>query len=182
MAGDPATRNRPLRTPFVAHWRVQVTLEAAALRHLDAVPTIIELAHGMGVARAHDRRLFVVLSELITNAIDHGVLALDSTLKHGPSGFERYLDLRGRRLAALDRGRVEIGLEFAARGARSELRIAVADSGAGFDFEAVLAALDAAVVAHGHGIPLVKGLCRSLEYAAPGNRVIAVYDLAAYRT
>jgi len=46
-------------------------------------------------------QLQLVLSEVITNAIEHGVLCLDSTLKDAPDGFDLYALERQKRLASL---------------------------------------------------------------------------------
>ena len=59
-------------------------------------------------AFAGNPKLFLVLAELVSNAIDHGVLGLDSSIKREPDGFQRYLQQRQERLVALTEASVEV--------------------------------------------------------------------------
>ena len=68
-----------------------------------------------------------VLGELFTNALDHGVLGLSSTLKHGEGGFERYLCARMDALSSLTEGSVAVTLESEQRTDGGEIRINVRD-------------------------------------------------------
>ena len=55
---------------------------------------------------AEGQSLFTVMTELYVNALDHGVLGLDSNLKSDQDGFETYFLTRESRLARLDSGYV----------------------------------------------------------------------------
>jgi anti-sigma regulatory factor (Ser/Thr protein kinase) len=118
-----------------------------------------------GVSRTHSA-LFTVLSELYTNALDHGVLELDSKLKQGPGGFERYFAERTRRLAALTDGQVDLTLT--AQGECLSLR--VTDSGRGFA-SAQQAPAAGPRAPFGRGIPLVRALCDEVVYDRRGSTV-----------
>jgi len=170
--------------PLASHPGVcsfNLTLGAEELQYLDPVSLALDFVQRLNVTRSHHAKLFLLLSELITNAIDHGLLKLDSAIKQEPDGLDRYLMLRGERLAGLTTGQIDLTLELIAREAKPALRVALADSGAGFDYRRQLAAPGAPDHAHPHGrgIALVKALCASLEYRATGNQVVAVYELSA---
>jgi two-component sensor histidine kinase len=117
--------------------------------------------------------IFLILTELFVNALDHGVLGLSSALKSGGDGMERYLLERATRLANLREGRIDIELAGFGLGARTMLRLRVADSGAGFDF-AHFAAGESDLPS-GRGIALVKALSASLHFYGNGNAVEVCY-------
>ena len=50
--------------------------------------------------------LFTVLAELFNNALDHGILELDSGLKRDVEGFSEYYKQRIERLEKLENGQV----------------------------------------------------------------------------
>ena len=53
----------------------------------------------------------LLISELVTNAIDHGVLKLNSRLKESDAGFRFYYDERARRLNAITSGWISVNTE-----------------------------------------------------------------------
>ena len=121
----------------------------------------------------------LVLHELFNNAVDHGVLGLDSKIKRGPEGFERYYDLRDEKLRNLTSGRVRCEIELR-RGDAPAIVLRVEDSGAGFDIKRRCSRgaddKDSPLL-HGRGITLAEELCRELNYLGNGNRVEAVLDV-----
>lgn len=120
----------------------------------------------------HDAKLMVVLSELLANATEHGVLGLSSSLKEPADDLEVYEQERRRRLAALQEGFVDIRLRRLVN--EPALELEVSDSGDGFDVSAHDDP-DAPMVAHsalnGRGLSLLYHLCESVCYADGGRRV-----------
>lgn len=163
-----------------AAWRVAVRLDGAELARLDLVPMLMSWLDQLGLETSSRGPAFTVLSELVNNAIDHGLLELDSALKHRADGFERYVEARTERLARLTTGWVEISIERRGEGEESVLDITVADSGKGFDHEAFLnAAEETDTLPSGRGIRLVRRIARQLRYEGAGNRVSARLAWAA---
>jgi anti-sigma regulatory factor (Ser/Thr protein kinase) len=115
--------------------------------------------------------LFTVLSELYNNALDHGLLKLDSSLKE--SDFSTYLHERESRLEALGEGLVTLSVKCAYRGGCANLEILVGDSGAGFDPALLPPSREDAP--YGRGLRLVRGLCDSLEFNSTGNRAMVTH-------
>lgn len=155
-------------------WRFRVELTPDELRITDVVARLTGTMERMGVPEAHRTNLFVVLSELFNNALDHGLLRLDSKLKGNARGMDRFLELRTRRLRALNAGSILIDFDLDC-GVSDRVRIEVSDSGDGFDWRALAANDENA--AFGRGILLVRRLCSSLEYSDRGNQAVAVYGL-----
>ena len=171
-AADAATSGamRVLR-----NWRFDIELSPNELRQTDVVPLVLNTLERMNLPPLHRSNLFVVLSELVNNALDHGVLLLDSRLK--VDDMERYLRLREKLLSALTEGWIRIGLRMIERDDEACLRIHIRDSGDGFDWRRQCAPSQHAQL-HGRGLALVRRLCASVDYRDPGNEVIAIYEFA----
>jgi hypothetical protein len=161
-------------------WEWSLALHGPSLRAVDPVPLAVGQLHDLLPERAHQQALHTVLSELYNNALDHGVLTLDSGLKQSAAGFTQYYSERDARLAALTDGFVRLALRHTPGAAGSRLSICIEDSGAGFDHARLLAALGQASPADGtrlsgRGIALAHQLCESLRFHGHGNCVEAIY-------
>ena len=123
----------------------------------------------------------LVLVELFNNAVDHGVLGLDSEVKQGRDGFEAYYKLRDTALRRLRDGRVKCEVEVRDTG-NPEIVLRVEDSGPGFDVKNRRkwgAHTQSGPVPHGMGISLAQQLSRGLSYSDNGNRVEAIFDVSS---
>jgi two-component sensor histidine kinase len=116
--------------------------------------------------------LYSVLTELYSNALEHGVLGLDSELKRDARGFAQYYRQRNERLAALDSGFVRLQLRVTPEGnGGGRLTIRVEDSGNGFDVPQVLARPTPSQGLSGRGVSLVRQLSERAEWAEDGRSV-----------
>ncbi len=151
-------------------WTPEMLRRGDYLRTVDAV-----LATIPGVA-AHRGALCTVVGELMANAVDHGLLRLEPSLKCTAEGFDRFYELRENRLAALASGWVCLDLEvgFGANG--GSVSVAVEDSGPGFDVTAGRQGLEDRRAFGGRGIALVRSLCVRLDYSPSGRRAAAVFE------
>lgn len=154
-------------------WRLAFDLHADALRVTDPVPMLLSQLQQVPGLDQHRCVLYTVLSELYSNALEHGVLGLSSRLKDEPEGFEHYLEARERELATLDKGWVSIKTVCARWPAGGRLTIEIEDSGDGFDWRSQ--PVEVSEAAHGRGLHLVRGLCESLTFEGRGNKACAVY-------
>ncbi len=159
-------------------WKMDITLTAAQLKHLDVVPMLMNITSTIEAGKA-DAAIFMVLSELFNNALDHGVLKLDSTLKQHEEGMGQYYDERNARLAGLTEGQIEIGLERIQSNYGDWLKIRFRDSGNGFDYASFNDKGAPEHQRHGRGLSLLTALCDILEYGGNGSEVVAYLDLDA---
>ncbi|HUW49978.1 MAG TPA: SpoIIE family protein phosphatase [Sulfuricella sp.] len=158
--------------------KLMIKLSPAELRSFDVLPWLINWLEQLNHSQKHCQEMFLILSELYNNALDHGVLALDSRLKFQEDGFGRYLDLREERLNSLQHGSVEVDLERVTENHLPYLKLIVRDSGKGFAIDSVLNAdITSSAKPAGRGIALVKSLCTEVEYQGCGNQVMALYQL-----
>lgn len=176
-------RTAQTSTPVDKHmseWRMELSWGAQELRSIDVVPAVIGFINQIKPLQPHQGQLFLIISELFNNALDHGVLGLDSQAKDQDGGFERYLEDRESRLSHLQDGRIDMGFYLHRVSGQAVLDIRVRDSGAGFDFDAYLASLDAdqsLLQTHGRGIRLVRNLCSQLVYGENGSNVQVRYAI-----
>ena len=160
-------------------WHFNLRLSGEQLKSVDVVPLLHDLVSRLQGSFAGNPKLFLVLAELVSNAIDHGVLKLDSRVKLQPDGFQRYLQLRQEVLAGLTGANVEVRIAAAAAGTAPKLKIEVKDTGAGFDYGRVLELAPDPASPFGRGIPLVRRLCEQVEYRGAGNEVEVLFGLAS---
>jgi CheY-like chemotaxis protein/anti-sigma regulatory factor (Ser/Thr protein kinase) len=174
----PETAAGRAQTMNSGHWNFTFAISAPELRHVDIIPLLLHNLEAMELGKEHSSHLFLVISELFNNALDHGLLRLDSKLKAQPDGFDQYIALRQERLQTLVEGEIEIQLEHFTLDGKRMLRIAVKDSGPGFDYPSVLSrTLDDNTTLSGRGIPLVKSLCVDMRYDGNGNEAVVHYAL-----
>lgn len=176
--------NNPTRARHghLSEWRLDLSFGAEELRYVDVVPAVLGLATQVQALKPHQGALFLIFSELFNNALDHGLLGLDSATKSWIGGFELYMRQRGERLARLRHGRIDISALLHQDDGRAVLDIGINDTGPGFDFESWIArpaSLEPSIdQAHGRGISLVRNLCEQVVYSGQGNKVWARYPVS----
>lgn len=188
----PAVNKFPVSLPIIAtqllehqwDWQYQLTLKGEQLAKLNPIPILISQLQELDNKLENNlQALYTILTELYINALDHGILKLDSGLKSNPQGFEVYFDEREKKLNSLVKNS-DCAISFLFRGYhennRLNIRITIEDSGVGFDIAKVLikSKHPKDVALSGRGIFLVNELCQSVIYSEPGNKVDVIYNTA----
>lgn len=158
-------------------WRFSLRLGPAELRRLDIVPLLLGLVKQFEEDHAFLGELFVVLSELFNNSLDHGLLRLDSGLKRGPDGFDAFLAQRSQRLADLREGEIVMTVERTGGVNGTSLRVTCLDSGEGFDTNGIANRAASQEAPFGRGLELVARLCSDIEFNRAGNQVTGLLPL-----
>ncbi len=158
---------------IAASWNFQLSLSAVQLRLMDIEPLLTQLCSSLGLEDKQQGLFSLIIRELLTNAVDHGLLGLDSSLKNGLNGFENYQHERSLRLATLDHGQINIEISQTGSVQGNQLFIGVIDSGAGFAWQEFLQQSnnDPSSLYHGRGLLLIQQLCSNLEFRGRGNDV-----------
>ncbi|MBC7950970.1 MAG: SpoIIE family protein phosphatase [Rhodospirillaceae bacterium] len=130
----------------------------------------------VALARACPRsaHLVVGLSEIFTNAIEHGNLGITFDEKAQLLAEKRWRQEVEARLDAPQNRNKQVTVTF--QRLPGEVRITVHDEGAGFDWRSYVQ-MDAAraFAVHGRGIAMARQLSfDALEYRDPGNEVVCV--------
>ncbi len=158
-------------------WEYVFNLKNHRLRETNPVPLIINQIMEMEGIESERQTLFTVLTELYVNALDHGVLKLNSTLKSDPSGFALYFKERENRLTNLIDGHITFHIAVEQNDNVRSIMIRLEDSGEGFDHEKQLVPdLENHTGLSGRGISLIRDLCESLNYMGNGNISEAIYS------
>ncbi len=152
---------------------LSLLMNASNLRTLDPVPLLINQISQLAGRPVPRQGLFVILTELYVNALDHGLLGLDSALKNSAEGFEQYFEEREKRLSSLRSGHIRIHTRIRLHEKGGQLELELEDSGPGFDMGDEDGGKNAL---SGRGIMLVRQLCRNVTYHPPGNRVTVTYE------
>lgn len=164
---------RPLARPLVNHhqfaqdWQLGYVFRATSIRQHNPLPFLLEVLMEIVGLRPHAGRLFTILSELYSNALEHGLLGLDSAWKRDSAGFTQYYAERNQRLSALEQGWIRIALDHTPTSAGGILKIELEDSGPGFTHQP-----EAEVEGYaGRGLALVSALADEVTFNRQGNKV-----------
>lgn len=157
----------------LAEWSLSFVVKPSSFAMFDPLPLLLSVLLEVPGLRNHSGTLYTIISELYSNALEHGVLGLDSSIKDDPEGFEYYYQLRRERAQAIREGYVEIKLAHKTHTEGGSLEIIVSDSGNGFVLAERIKHNDTDYC--GRGLKLVAALCDTLEVRGAGNVVAATY-------
>ncbi len=160
-------------------WEFKLCLEDADLDSPDIVSQIISVVANIQGVKAHQDKIFTIVSELYSNALEHGILGLESSMKATPDGFDQFYRLRAERLQNLQDQRIELSFRYLPE-TKNSLEIIVSDTGRGFDQEKVMKSLEQNEEAFGRGLMLLKSMCDQLEYSQEGRCAKVVYSLTEH--
>jgi CheY-like chemotaxis protein/anti-sigma regulatory factor (Ser/Thr protein kinase) len=163
-----------MRNGYLEDWELTLTLVASSLKTFNPLSLLIHVISEVPGLRQNSSVLYTVLSELFNNALEHGVLGLESSIKSSPAGFAEYYRLRKEGLEALTDASVRFEFRHETRENGGMLTVTVVDSGKGFvpkETPAPATPEKAAAQYYGRGLTLVASICESLQILPPGNRV-----------
>ncbi|WEX14145.1 SpoIIE family protein phosphatase [Pseudomonas sp. G11] len=160
-------------------WSVSFEFRAETLKRYNPLPYLLQLLLEIHGLRERSGALYTVMAELYSNALEHGVLGLDSRLKRDAQGFAQYYRQRNERLAHLNSGYVRVHVQVSPTAAGGKMTLRVEDSGPGFDVEQVLARpLDFDRLS-GRGLSLVRQLSSAIGWSDGGRSVCVEFSWEA---
>ena len=157
-------------------WALSYELRSDTLQIFNPLPLLTHIIREVPGLSSLSGDLHTVLAELYYNALDHGVLGLDSSMKKTPDGFSEYYRLKSKRLASLEGATIKISLDHIPKEMGGILTIRVEDSGNGFNYQGLNKSMDGNDGYSGRGIPLLYKLCRAVKYEGKGNVVEVEYE------
>ncbi|CRM36957.1 Transcriptional regulatory protein AfsQ1 [Pseudomonas sp. 24 E 13] len=177
LAGQPLRVAEPMYSDSgqscPLNWSVSFEFRAQTLRRYNPLPYLLQLLLEVHGLREQSGALYTVMAELYANALEHGVLGLDSQLKRDAEGFAQYYRLRNERLAQLNSGHIRVHVQVSPTAQGGKMTLRVEDSGPGFDVDEVLARpLDADRLS-GRGLNLVRQLSGDVRWS-DGGRCVCV--------
>ena len=150
-------------------WSATFEFRSSTLKRFYPLPYLLQVLQEVHGLRLQSSALYIVLSELYSNALEHGVLGLDSSLKRDAEGFARYYQQRGQRLDELVSGFIRVHLQVVPEGTGGRLTLRVEDSGQGFDPQQVLSRPPAVDELSGRGLSLVQRLSNQCRWSSDGR-------------
>jgi CheY-like chemotaxis protein/anti-sigma regulatory factor (Ser/Thr protein kinase) len=177
-----------------AQWHCVYEVREDTLAHFSPLPLLLHICMEVPGLRRKSADIFTLLSELYTNALEHGVLNLSSDVKTSPEGFSYYYAERERRLENVTDHFIRFTLTHSTTADGGQLIIACEDSGRGFDHHGNVTLGEVGDAAErqaesvdvetqspegkysGRGLLLMQKLGHSLSYSECGSRAEIVYD------
>ncbi len=156
---------------------IRLGFDHTALREPDPLAPLRILIEASPALVGCAAELYTIACELFANAVDHGVLRLDSKIKAQPGGFEEYYRRRETALRELASGSITVVFEVLPTPGRRVATIRISDDGPGIS-EDVLRAVRDPKARSGRGLPLVTELGAELRILDNGHTVEAVFPLS----
>ena len=160
-------------------WSVSFEFRAETLKRYNPLPYLLQLLLEIHGLRERSGALYSVMAELYSNALEHGVLGLDSRLKRDVHGFADYYRQRNERLAQLSSGYVRVHVQVVPTATGGQMSLRIEDSGAGFDVEQVLARPLEVDRLSGRGLNLVRQLSGDVHWSDGGRSVCVEFSWQA---
>lgn len=158
-------------------WQCSYEVSEKTLGQFNPLPLLLHICMEVPGLRRRSGEVYTLLSELYTNALEHGILKLPSDWKDSPEGFGRYYAEREKRLEQVKGHSIRFTLKHSPTQRGGRLVIDCHDSGDGFDYQNRLVHDQEQPHRYsGRGLMLLQQLSTSLVFLGQGNRVEVVYD------
>jgi two-component system, HptB-dependent secretion and biofilm response regulator len=169
----PLATNRHASNPQPSDFTWHLRLAGNSLSHCEPSQVANNFLQSMGVNQQSCQRVFLVMTEMVSNALEHGVLKLDSAVKSLDDGFFLYYEQRKNRLSKVtEQDWIDVMVSHKYIENSSELSLQVSDSGEGYMRDDVIDKENP--LFSGRGLNLIRSLTRDLEIRPPGNFIRAV--------
>lgn len=159
-----------------AEWHCVYEVQDRTLGQFSPLPLLLHICMEVPGLRRKSGEIYTLLSELYTNALEHGVLGLCSDWKVTPDGFGHYYAERERRLTNVTGHFIRFTLTHTITERGGQLAIVCEDSGRGFDYRNNCFETGDNRRYSGRGLMLLQKIGRSLNYQENGTRAEIVYD------
>ncbi|PKG93296.1 SpoIIE family protein phosphatase [Paraglaciecola sp. MB-3u-78] len=140
-------------------------LNGSLLAQVDILSVIDSVLSHCQVDASLRKKAFTVFAELVNNALDHGVLSLESSLKNDYSGFAEYLEKRELALGDLSQqDKLSIDLKYSNKS--GEMQFDIKDSGKGY--QPLIVSKENPALS-GRGLGLIEKLTKEFTVNTSGN-------------
>lgn len=157
-------------------WEVSFNFSNEVICQSNPVPTVIQTMvdiQGFGQER---EKIFLILTEMYSNSLEHSLLDLNSSIKEEDDGFVKYYELRQLRLNELKSGNIAINVRHTVEGVNGVVTISLEDNGNGFNYAKVMEKPADTTIKSGRGISLLRKLCRKCEFSHGGRKLDIEYE------
>lgn len=156
-------------------WKIKITVEDKEL-NLDVAQAIVDLIGDTDVIKNHKGVIHTLITEMYTNALEHGVLDLHGKEKNSDEAFEEFYKERNIRLDKVKGKFINTELIYSVvNDTYAELVIVMQHNGQTFHYDEEQEISDSGL--HGRGIELITAICDSVIYSDEGRRLTALYTI-----
>ncbi|HJW43004.1 MAG TPA: fused response regulator/phosphatase [Geothrix sp.] len=166
----PFPKSEPAAGPLETAFAFELTFDPRLHPVREILPDCLRLLSGHGISSDAGQNLALALTEAVINAVDHGLLRLESDLKE--QGFEAYEAARRERLAASGPGSVTLRIRLDGGDQRraKAIRVEVEDSGYGFDWRRLGMVQESPNPrVSGRGLLIIQSLAPDVSFNEAGN-------------
>lgn len=154
-------------------WSMEYRLFPSSMKSYSPIPFLLNALLEVDELKSIGNLLYTVLTELYSNALEHGLLKLDSELKKSPEGFTKYYQEREARLSELKIGEIIISFKHRINHDGGKLSISFEDSGEGFNYKKFMLESKSNRSYSGRGLHLLEKITDSLKFKKKGCHIIA---------
>jgi two-component system, HptB-dependent secretion and biofilm response regulator len=147
------------------------TITSSMMNANNPIPALLQILFEIPGFKSVKSELFTVLSELYANALDHGILNLDSSLKKSAEGFAKFYTLKQKKLSQLKDESIHFQFDYACHKSKGEIAIIITDSGAGFDHVEWAGNSQSNGHLSGRGLSLIHQISDKMIIHDKGNKV-----------
>jgi two-component system, HptB-dependent secretion and biofilm response regulator len=163
------------------NWHINFDLHNDVICKSNPIPVVIQTMVDIQGFGGHREKIFLILTEMYSNAVEHGLLDLDSIIKEENNGFLKYYELRQSRLDEMTSGNIKIDVEhYVDEEKKGVISLTMENNGTGFDYKRVISELGEHAGRSGRGIALISDLCRKYEYSNGGCKLNIEYEWDFY--
>ena len=155
-------------------WNISLSLSAEDMRSSNPVNQISDILGSMPYISRHKGVLHVLLTEIYTNSLDHGILNIESASKTDGENFDDYYKRRDAALFKLEDASIDFNFKFLVENKNQYLEIQVQDSGKGYKKEDIKNAGDAP---HGRGLEIIHSFSEKVSFSDDGKSLNVLYKL-----
>lgn len=155
-------------------WRLSVRLSTSDMRKSNPLRQLFDILNTLPFLNQYRDILYVLLSEIYNNAVDHSILNLDSRVKSDSKDISDYYMARNEKLNELESAFIDFNFSFLEQDNNHFLKIEVEDSGSGYqekqpqrtehDFS-------------GRGLDIIHHFCQEMSFSNDGKVFTALYRL-----
>ncbi|CAH9067418.1 Sensor histidine kinase RcsC [Pseudoalteromonas sp. CIP111854] len=152
-----------------------VNIDEKNIASADPILELVDVLSKVKGIGEHRSNIFLLLSEAYNNAVDHGVLGLDSDIKNKEDGFFEFYQLRASALDKLQSALIEVNVKYSPQA--GTLNFSISDFGEGFRPKLNQNQDTGLQQEHGRGLRLLKEIAKEVYFNSSGNEVTIIYSL-----
>jgi len=156
-------------------WKLDMSLNADDMRMPNPIEKIATILNAMPYLSRHQGVLLILLTEIYTNSLDHGILNIESVKKSDEEHFIEYYRQKDQALLELESGYINFSFSFfAGDNGRYYLNIHVSDSGHGYKTGAATSTDE---MLYGRGLSIIQSFCEKVGISDDGKTLEVLYQL-----